>query len=568
MDNRLQIPMDELKQGKFFVNHDAKKRPYNAESNSMASPNDPTTWSTYEAAAKNVETGKRAGVGIMFDGLTGKFDGKYDGYALAGIDIDVHDDGLDRNPITDEVLLRFKDAYIEKSPSGKGYHILFIYNVNELLNGVNDILDNIDAATNQAIGSVANEAEASLRSRDEPMERYGDIFFMKNKQLDLECYAGVITNRYYTFTQNTISVTQGEDGKAVEQALPKDAPRPALIDMTAEMKQFLNDYMYKGDVYADKVLQEKTLAEAQKKRNEELQKAAEKKNGTSVEYTVKSVQDMSDDELLERMFNSKNGSSIRALFYGDTSRYNNDHSAADLALCTQLAFWTGGDAERIEQLFERSGLNREKWQERSDYRERTISLGIATCSGNYYDPLYNQAQRPYYDKEAAQDEKRRKFITEMIDKYGGKVNDKEGNIKSTIDAWILKYSTDDNSEISLLQGIINDSNRRIDNAIQKAADDRICSKESDLKGGMNNYSQIKTFVEQERGKRDCSIAEAMSAITMSDSIRKQIEGYLSFLEVAQRVASERLTIEIAANRISEKLEEMAKKKEHNVPTLE
>ncbi len=35
-------------------------------------------------------------------------------------------------------------------------------------------------------------------------------------------------------------------------------------------------------------------------------------------------------------------------------------SEADLALCNFLAFWTGGDAARIDRLFRRSGLYRPK----------------------------------------------------------------------------------------------------------------------------------------------------------------------------------------------------------------
>jgi len=43
----------------------------------------------------------------------------------------------------------------------------------------------------------------------------------------------------------------------------------------------------------------------------------------------------------------------------------NDHSRADLALCGMLAFWCGGDPERIDRLFRRSDLMREKWDRRT-----------------------------------------------------------------------------------------------------------------------------------------------------------------------------------------------------------
>ncbi|MDS0476801.1 hypothetical protein [Natrinema sp. 1APR25-10V2] len=94
--------------------------------------------------------------------------------------------------------------------------------------------------------------------------------------------------------------------------------------------------------------------------------------------------DLSDEALLERAMNAANGEKFRRLWAGDTSGYPS-HSEADLALCSLLAFWTGGDAERIERLFDRSGLVREKWRERPDYRRRTIRTAIRGC-GAFYNP--------------------------------------------------------------------------------------------------------------------------------------------------------------------------------------
>jgi len=91
---------------------------------------------------------------------------------------------------------------------------------------------------------------------------------------------------------------------------------------------------------------------------------------------------LSDEELLAKARNAANGEKFRALWNGDTAGYPS-HSEADLALCTLLAFWTGGDAERIERLFNRSGLVRAKWRDRPDYRERTIRTAIRCCSESY-----------------------------------------------------------------------------------------------------------------------------------------------------------------------------------------
>jgi putative DNA primase/helicase len=81
--------------------------------------------------------------------------------------------------------------------------------------------------------------------------------------------------------------------------------------------------------------------------------------------------DVGDDELLELAMQAKNGEKFSRLWRGDTSDYADDESRADLALCSLLAFWTDGDTERMDRLFRRSGLMRDKWN-RHDYRERTF----------------------------------------------------------------------------------------------------------------------------------------------------------------------------------------------------
>lgn len=60
-----------------------------------------------------------------------------------------------------------------------------------------------------------------------------------------------------------------------------------------------------------------------------------------------------------------------------------DGSSADMALCSHLAFYTGKDCERIERLFNLSGLVRDKWEERDDYRHRTILGAISLCQNVY-----------------------------------------------------------------------------------------------------------------------------------------------------------------------------------------
>ena len=88
---------------------------------------------------------------------------------------------------------------------------------------------------------------------------------------------------------------------------------------------------------------------------------------------------LSDDEIIERAHSAKNGWKFKMLWSGDTSNHPS-HSEADLALCGQLAFWTGRGPEQIDRLFRRSGLMREKWDEQhggQTYGAMTIAQALS-----------------------------------------------------------------------------------------------------------------------------------------------------------------------------------------------
>ena len=83
---------------------------------------------------------------------------------------------------------------------------------------------------------------------------------------------------------------------------------------------------------------------------------------------------------------ARDGAAFSALWKGDTSAYGGDESAADMALCNKLAFWTGKDAARMDALFRQSGLMRSKWDELrgvNTYGKITIAEAIAKCTSVY-----------------------------------------------------------------------------------------------------------------------------------------------------------------------------------------
>jgi len=99
------------------------------------------------------------------------------------------------------------------------------------------------------------------------------------------------------------------------------------------------------------------------------------------------VTSLADSELLDRARTAPNGDRFRRLFdTGSLDAYGGDHSRADLALCGLLAFWTHGDAARIDQLFRTSALMRDKWDERhaadgTTYGQMTIARAIGSRCG-------------------------------------------------------------------------------------------------------------------------------------------------------------------------------------------
>ena len=100
-----------------------------------------------------------------------------------------------------------------------------------------------------------------------------------------------------------------------------------------------------------------------------------------------------NSELWEILFNGKGGNAIRALYNGDTSGYGSP-SEADLRLCNALAFITGKNSRRMDEMFRETGLYRAKWDEKhsasgSIYGEITVQKAINTTR-----QVYEPAPKP------------------------------------------------------------------------------------------------------------------------------------------------------------------------------
>ena len=98
---------------------------------------------------------------------------------------------------------------------------------------------------------------------------------------------------------------------------------------------------------------------------------------------------LSDGVVVAAMLGSSKADEIEALLRGDTTRYDGDDSAADLALCNHLAFFCGKNATQMDRIFRTSGLMREKWDEQrgqSTYGEMTIRKACSGTTNTYTPP--------------------------------------------------------------------------------------------------------------------------------------------------------------------------------------
>ena len=277
--------------GWHFEDRDGKptKPPIQAKSNGKliyARSNDPTTWADFNTAVAAVERLNLAGQGLCLSESDG----------LTGLDLDhVWDPATGKfEPLAAEVIERFRDTYIEVSPSGTGLRI-FCY------------------------GKPKRSGKCCGQ----------------NKWLEIYSHP---SNRYLTVTGNHLA------GSA---------------NTVTDQQQAL-DWLH------SQFMEPPTRASSNHKSSGPV--------------------DLDDAELLDKAHHARNGELFAALWSGDTSNYNNDESAADLALCNLLAFWTGNDSNRIDRLFRQSGLLRAKWDEQhgeQTYGELTISKAIASNRSTY-----------------------------------------------------------------------------------------------------------------------------------------------------------------------------------------
>jgi hypothetical protein len=114
------------------------------------------------------------------------------------------------------------------------------------------------------------------------------------------------------------------------------------------------------------------------------------------------VPNITDDELLQKAFNSKNGRVIQQLYSGDWQGAGfKSQSEADQALANHLSFWFGKDPAKVDYYFRQSGLMRPKWDEKhgaQTYGEMTVNKAVNSNSP-VYSPQVGGNPEPVEDEE-------------------------------------------------------------------------------------------------------------------------------------------------------------------------
>lgn len=293
--------MSKLKEKKIWLcwNYETQKGkktkvPYAASGRRAgASPDYKSLWTTYAEAKAAQEKRGFDGVGFVL----------LEGYVL----IDIDHKGTD-DPLVKKMLTRC-ESYAEKSVSGSGIHIICRTDISKLPTRM-----------------------------DHGKRRLDRQFYIKNPHNGMEIYIGGLTNRFATFSGNSIT----------------DYP---ITDCTNALL-----------VTLDKDMRRKPKVNYSPKRDGESQ------------------EEEADFDLICSMRRQKNGEKfIRLYDKGDTDNFGS-RSEADAALCAMLAFRCGNDPDHIDRLFRESALYREKW-ERDDYREATIEAGINSCNGHFHESV-------------------------------------------------------------------------------------------------------------------------------------------------------------------------------------
>ncbi len=170
--------------------------------------------------------------------------------------------------------------------------------------------------------------------------------------------------------------------------LPETGRRKGNVEMYHDGRYFIMT----GNVYNENYLEIKDCTETIKPLHSKY--IPQNRTISAPREVVKL--ELSDEEIVQKIRDSKQGSLFQMLYSGNWQGLYKSQSEADISLCNILAFWTQKNKMQMDRIFRASGLMRDKWnrnQSGTTYGSITLDSSIIACR-EVYNP---QAQRSVPD---------------------------------------------------------------------------------------------------------------------------------------------------------------------------
>lgn len=163
--------------------------------------------------------------------------------------------------------------------------------------------------------------------------------------------------------------------------LPEGGRRKGKVEMYSQGRYFIMTGNMAAE-YSDIVNCTETIKPLHAKYIGDKQAAESNKS-----LPTNAVLELSDEQIIQAALASKQGSGFRTLYDGLWQGLYQSQSDADLAFCNMLAFWFGRDKQRMDSIFRKSGLYRDKWDRPTSgdrtYGDITLNKAIASCRDIY-----------------------------------------------------------------------------------------------------------------------------------------------------------------------------------------
>ncbi|WP_198665653.1 phage NrS-1 polymerase family protein [Haloprofundus halophilus] len=284
----------------------------------------------------------------------------------------------------------FNVAY-ETATEKSGYGLGFVFTAEDPLVGIDlddcrdpDTEEGVDWAT-EIINTLDSYTEISPSGTGYHVIVHGKLPGDRNRSGDVELYEDA---RFFTVTGDYVD---GTPSTVCERDEELRAVHEAYVASTSASS-------VEGD-RSDTLTQDDDSEPVRRSESDD-----DSGGSTTPPSSSNPVIDLDDETLLQKAQIAGNGEKFSRLWRGDTSGYESQ-SEADFALCSLLAFWTGGDERRIDHLFRDSGLMRPKWDEQhfadgSTYGEKTVERAVSGTS-EFYSPQTSTEQTALQSTETA-----------------------------------------------------------------------------------------------------------------------------------------------------------------------